>query len=105
MKIVLDARWIGAAPSGIGVYANELIRRLPAIEPDWQFHLLFDDDVLSDRVLSQSGLADNEHVTAETLPYGIFSIEGQIRLPHLFTREFQRAAIDDLADRLSGQII
>ena len=82
MKIVLDARWIGAAPSGIGVYANELIRRLPAIEPDWQFHLLFDDDVLSDRVLSQSGLADNEHVTAETLPYGIFSIEGQIRLPH-----------------------
>lgn len=29
----------------------------------------------------------------------------QIRLPHLFTREFQRAAIDDLADRLSGQIM
>ena len=81
MRIVLDARWIGATPSGIGVYAVELLRRLPALEPDWQFHLLFDDDALRERVLDQCGLADIERVSAETLPYGLFSIEGQIRLP------------------------
>ena len=81
MRIVLDARWIGPTPSGIGVYAGELIRRLPALEPDWPFHLLFDDDALRVRVLDQCGLADHERVSAETLPYGLFSLEGQLRLP------------------------
>ena len=34
---VFDARWILAAPSGIGVYAEALATRLPAILPDWRF--------------------------------------------------------------------
>ena len=83
MKIVIDARWIGATPSGIGVYTIELLRRLPALEPEWQFHLLFNDDALRARVLEQCGLTDNERVVTKMLPYGIFSIEGQLRLPHL----------------------
>ncbi len=81
MKIVIDARWIGSAPSGIGVYTAELVKRLPGLEPDWHFHLLFDSDERRARVLAECGLSGNDKITAETLPYGIFSLEGQVRLP------------------------
>lgn len=81
MKIVIDARWIGAAPSGIGVYAKELIKRLPLLAPDWHFHLLFDDAGRRAEVLRECGHEDNDMVSAEVLPYGIFTIEGQMRLP------------------------
>ncbi len=81
MKIVIDARWIGPMPSGVGVYTVELLKRLPALAPDWHFHLLFDDDGLRLRVLEECGLTRNDMVLSETLPYRIFSPEGQLRLP------------------------
>jgi glycosyltransferase involved in cell wall biosynthesis len=81
MKIVIDARWIGPTPSGVGVYTVELLKRLPALASDWHFHLLFDDDDLRLRVLEECGLAQNDMVLSETLPYGVFSPEGQLRLP------------------------
>jgi len=37
MRIVFDARWIRAQSSGIGVYAGEMSRRLPALMPDFEF--------------------------------------------------------------------
>ena len=36
MKIVFDARWIKAQSSGIGVYAREIMRRLPALAPGYE---------------------------------------------------------------------
>ena len=86
MRIVIDARWIGAAPSGVGVYTTELLRRLPALVPDWHFHLLFSDDAQRGRVLETCGLARNDMVVGETLPYGLFAPEGQFRLPGLLRR-------------------
>lgn len=79
--IVIDARWITPTPSGIGVYTRELIRRLPAAEPDWKWHLLFKDDKVRKDVIADCGFENNPKVTAELLPYGIFSPKGQLLLP------------------------
>jgi alpha-1,3-rhamnosyl/mannosyltransferase len=63
------------------VYTRELIRRLPALAPDWHFHLLFADEALRTRELDACGLNGVDRVTSERIPYGIFAPEGQIRLP------------------------
>lgn len=76
MKIVVDARWIGPTPSGIGVYARELLRRLPFLAPSWKWHLLFQTEALRDSVLKTCGLQECENVTSEIIPYGIFSLTG-----------------------------
>lgn len=81
--IVFDARWVTPAPSGIGVYTRELIRRLPALEPDWHWHLLFRDPALRDDVVADCGFAGNPRVTTHLVPYGPFSPRGQFRLPAL----------------------
>lgn len=82
MKIVFDARWIGPTPSGIGVYAKELLRRLPLLEPSWRWHLLFQSEELRDAVLKDCGIAGRDNVTAEIIPYGIFSPLGVLfKLP------------------------
>ena len=73
MKIVFDARWIGPDPSGIGVYAKELLQRLPLLAPSWKWHILFQSEELRKSVLEECGLAKRENVTSEIIPYGIFS--------------------------------
>lgn len=82
MKIVFDARWIGSTPSGVGVYSAELLRRLPTLAPRWQWHLLFQSETLCRDVTQACRLADKTNVTTEILPYGVFSPEGQFRLPN-----------------------
>lgn len=79
--IVIDARWITPTPSGIGVYTRELIRRLPAAEPNWKWHLLFKDDRVRKDVIEDCNFEDNPKVTTDLLPYGIFSPKGQLFLP------------------------
>jgi glycosyltransferase involved in cell wall biosynthesis len=81
MRVVVDARWIGPAPSGVGVYTTELLRRLPLLAPDLHWHLLFGTPALLKRTLAETGLEGRENVAAETLPYGIFAPEGQWLLP------------------------
>ena len=76
--IVFDARWVTPAPSGIGVYTRELVRRLPALEPDWHWHLLFRDPALRDDVVADCGFAENPRVTTHLVPYGPFSPRGQL---------------------------
>lgn len=85
-NIVIDARWITPTPSGIGVYTREIIRRLPALEPAWRWHLLFRDPVLRDDVIADCGFAGNPKVTTEILPYGLFSPVGQLKLPKLLRK-------------------
>ena len=59
---VFDARWILAAPSGIGVYAEALATRLPALLPDWKFVFAIRADAsaaLADRLAGAApGLAE-----------------------------------------------
>jgi glycosyltransferase involved in cell wall biosynthesis len=81
MRVVIDARWIGPAPSGVGVYTAELLRRLPPLAPGWQWHLLFADEERRRCLLGEQAPGWGANVTSEVLPCGIFSPESQWRLP------------------------
>lgn len=83
-RVVIDARWIGSAPSGVGVYTTELLRRLPALAPTWDFHALFAAQETADRVLPPAERPDN--VATEVLAYGVFSPESQLLLPSRLKR-------------------
>ena len=39
-RIVIDARWVLPAPTGIGRYITSLLPPLLRLVPDWQFHIL-----------------------------------------------------------------
>lgn len=81
MNVVLDARWVLPEPSGIGIYTRELLARLPALEPSWQFRVLFRSRLVADRTLSEAGLQGRSNVHPTLLPYGVFAPSGQVRLP------------------------
>jgi glycosyltransferase involved in cell wall biosynthesis len=87
MRIALDARWIFAEISGVGTYTQELLRRMPRIGARHQFLILFDDRTRQDRILRETGIAGLPNVEARLLPYGVFSLQSQIRLPDLLLRE------------------
>jgi glycosyltransferase involved in cell wall biosynthesis len=87
MKIAVDARWIFAEISGVGTYTRELLRRLPHVGARHQFLVLFDDPVRKDRILADTGLNGLSNVEARVLPYGVFALQGQLRLPGLLRRE------------------
>jgi len=76
MRVAIDARWIFQEFSGIGVHTLELIRELGQVaEPD-EVVLLFSDDSIRRRTISQT----NTQFSTELLPYGIFSIRNQWKL-------------------------
>ena len=76
-----DARWILPTPSGIGVCARELARRLPALRPDYDFVFLCRDAALGERLLADLPAAVRGTVHCETVPYGPFSPKTQLFLP------------------------
>lgn len=84
--IVIDARWITPTPSGIGVYTKEMIRRLPALEPTWEWHLLFKNGDIAANVMDDCGYAANHNVKVEMVSYGPFSPKGQLLLPRLLRK-------------------
>ena len=86
MRIVFDARWIEPAPSGIGVYARQLLRRLPALAPDWKWTILFQRRDFGKSVLADCGLEKAPNVSMEVVPYGVHSFRGYFRLPKLLAR-------------------
>ena len=86
-RIALDARWIFRDRSGIGVHTAALIRHLgPALRPDEEMLLLFDDDELRQRTQAETG----HDFTCETLPFGLFSAANQLRLG----RRLRRLGVD-----------
>lgn len=76
-----DARWILPTPSGIGVCARELARRLPALRPDYDFVFLCRDAALGERLCADLPAAVRGNVRCETVPYGPFSPKTQLFLP------------------------
>lgn len=78
---VIDARLITESPSGIGVYATEIISRLPVMAPDIRFHVIFRSAEIRDRVIDGGGLGSLPNLSTEIISYGPFSPKSQIFLP------------------------
>lgn len=83
MKIVLDARWIFPEISGIGLYTQELIRGLVALDAPHDFVLLFNDPAVQSRTAEITGFAAHPRFSAQTVNFGLFSPRGQLALPWL----------------------
>jgi len=88
MKVLFDARWIYKKPSGIGVYAREMMIRLPRLLAADQFVFLFNDEALRDRLMA--GVAECRNVDAWMVPYGPLSLRNQFSMP----RELKRIGAD-----------
>ena len=86
MKIAIDARWIFPELSGIGLYTQELIRALAQLDQQNEYVLLFQQPETQRRVVAYTGLKDTPNFRTELVPFGIFSLANQIRLPGLLRR-------------------
>ncbi len=80
MTIVFDARCIDAKVSGTGVYVRELLRRLPMLAPDWNWHVLFHDETTRDAILADALPGGRTNVTAGILPCRFASLFGKAKL-------------------------
>ena len=83
MTVVFDARCIDAKASGTGIYVRELLRRLPALAPDWHWHVLFHDDTTRRAVLADTLPGGRANVSTEILPYRFASFFGKAKLVKL----------------------
>jgi glycosyltransferase involved in cell wall biosynthesis len=81
--VVLDARLVNESPSGIGVYATEMLRRLPRLAPDLRFLALFRSETIRDKALG-GDIPDN--VASTIIPYGPFSPKSQLLIPSFLRR-------------------
>lgn len=81
MKIAVDMRWIFWEFSGIGFYTRELVRHMLPLAPEDEFILLFQDAEVRDRMVQLPELQEARNWRAEMLSEGIFSIQGQMRIP------------------------
>ena len=84
--ILFDARLITETPSGIGVYAQEMLSRIPRLAPDLRFRALFRSAERRDAVLAGAQLDGLGNFSAEIIPYGPFSPKSQLKLPALIRR-------------------
>lgn len=80
MKVVFDARCISSVPSGTSVYVRELLRRLPDLEKDWDWQILFKDKATADGILSDVLPGGRANVQTSFLPYSFSSIIGKFKL-------------------------
>jgi len=81
MRIGIDARWIFPELSGIGAYTQELIRALAALDRRNKYVLLFQRLDVQQRVRAYAGLDAAPNFRMERVPFGLFSVSNQLRLP------------------------
>lgn len=86
MRIAMDARWIFPEISGIGAYTRELIRQLALLDRQNDYLLLFCDPAVRERTRAETGIAAAPNFTLLDVPYGLFTWQGQVRLPALLAR-------------------
>lgn len=84
MKIVFDSRWIYDKPSGIGVYAREMMCRIPRLMPDSKFVFLFRSPELRDRLMA--GVESCKNVDSLIVPHGPLSLKSQLNMPAVLSR-------------------
>ena len=80
LHIGVDARWIFDHMSGIGIYTQELIRHLAVVDRRNRYTLFFNRADLRDKVMRATGV-DPGRFEPVLIPYGVFSLAGQWRLP------------------------
>ena len=80
---VFDARLVNESPSGIGVYATEMLRRIPRLAPDLRFLAIFRSEVVRDKALGKN---IPENVDSAIIPYGPFSPKSQLLIPSFLRR-------------------
>jgi len=83
MNITIDARWIFRDISGIGNYTRQLLRGYARLPSPHTFRVLFADPELAARTCAETGLDQAPHMQAVTIPWSIFSLQSQLRLPGL----------------------
>lgn len=81
MNIAIDARWIFPEISGIGAYTRELVKHLAQIDTGNSYVLLFDNQSVRDRTISQTNLSGSKNFSSRILPFGVFSVKNQFQLP------------------------
>lgn len=81
LTLAIDARWIFAKLSGVGMYTRNLIRYLGIVDRKNRYTLLFDDAALMERELQETGARGRGNFSAEMLPYSVFSFGNQAKLP------------------------
>ena len=86
MKIAIDARWIFPELSGIGTYTLELIRQLVHSDRSNEYVILFQHPELLERISGLARMDEAPHTQTVQVPYGVFSIVGQLRLPGVLRR-------------------
>ncbi len=87
MNICIDARWIGEKIAGIGRYTAYLIKYLSEMDGEDNYLALFQNEAVRDRICGELGLRSRTNWRILTVPYGVFSIRGQLSLPPLLRRE------------------
>jgi glycosyltransferase involved in cell wall biosynthesis len=80
MKVLFDARWIYEKPSGIGVYAQEMIRRLPELLDDWEFVLIFGSEGVKQKYM-ESLPEGRKNVEIKVVPLPPTSLKSQLSMP------------------------
>ena len=80
---VIDARLVNESPSGIGVYATEMLRRIPRLAPDLRFLAIFRSETIRDKAL---GGEAPDNLASAIIPYGPFSPKSQLLIPSFLRR-------------------
>jgi glycosyltransferase involved in cell wall biosynthesis len=83
MKVAIDARWIFPEISGIGNYTRQLLREYARLERSESLLVIFCDDDIMKRTVAETGLDSADNVEACLIPWGVFSVQSQLRLPGL----------------------
>lgn len=86
MRIAIDGRWIFREMSGIGAYTRELIRNLAILDRRNEYVVLFNDRGVKERTWREAALGGAANFTARDVPYGVFSVSSQFRLPSWLRR-------------------
>ena len=81
--VVIDARLVNESPSGIGVYATEMLRRIPRLASDLRFLALFRSEAIRDKALGGDAPGN---VASVIIPYGPFSPKSQLLVPSFLRR-------------------
>ncbi len=83
MKICIDARWIKEKIAGIGRYTMYLLKYLAEVDNSNSYMVLFDNEVVRRNVCRELGLDKQPNFEMHSVPYGVFSLRGQVSLPRL----------------------
>ena len=87
MRIAIDARWIFPVISGIGAYTRELIKHLARLDNRHSYVLFFHDPAVLARTAAEAGLQNAPGFSCQRLPFDVFSIRNQFRLPGLLAAQ------------------